>query len=311
MHSTPEDADDKFIEELPRTLFMDSVELHKWEGFWFLAPILKSTITFRSSFQARDDDVFLASSMKTGTTWLKALAHCIMQNHQTLDSNDILAKKNPHLVVNTIEAGSLLIEPPPIDPYDASAARLLHTHLPYSLLPDSVKKSKCKIVYIVRNPKDTLISTWHFFNSIYRPNQEPFPLEKMVDCFCSGIHLWGPFFEHVVGYWEESKKCPEKILFLKYEELKSGPQKQVSRIAEFLGRPLTGGEAAEVVERCSFERLKNLEVNKSGPPFSMAQNSSFFRKGVDGDSNNYLTPKMKMQIDQASHLKLEPFGLIL
>ncbi|KAL8517207.1 hypothetical protein ACS0TY_015437 [Phlomoides rotata] len=133
----------------------------------------------------------------------------------------------------------------------------------------------------------------------------------MVDCFCSGTHAYGPFFEHVVGYWEESKKSPEKILFLKYEELKNGPQKQVLRIAEFLGRPLTGGEAAEVVERCSFERLKNLEVNKSGSLHVKIPNSIFFRKGVVGDSNNYLTPEMKMQIDHASSLKLEPFGLIL
>ncbi|KAL8517208.1 hypothetical protein ACS0TY_015438 [Phlomoides rotata] len=172
MH-TP-DADDKFIEELPKTFFMESLDLCKWEGFWLRPNLLQPIITFRSSFQARDDDVFLASSIKTGTTWLKALAHCIMQNHQTLDSDDILAKKNPHFAINTIESANLLSEPPPIDLYDASAARLLHTHLPYSLLPDSVKKSKCKIVYIVRNPKDTLISMWHFFNSILRRNQGPF-----------------------------------------------------------------------------------------------------------------------------------------
>ncbi|KAL8526602.1 hypothetical protein ACS0TY_015705 [Phlomoides rotata] len=198
----------------------------------------------------------------------------------------------------------------PFDPYDASVARLLHTHLPYSVLPDSVKYSECKIVYIARNPKDTVISLWRFFQT----HQESFSLEKMVDYFVSGIHLFGPFFEHVVGYWEESKKRPEKILFIKYEELKSEPQKQVLRIAEFLGRPIADeGEAAQVVGRCSLDRLKNLEVNKSGSVFGQTPNSSFFRKGEVGDWKNYLTPEMEMemQIDQACRLKFEPSGLFL
>ncbi|KAK6121658.1 hypothetical protein DH2020_044599 [Rehmannia glutinosa] len=227
---------EKLVNELPKTPFWEARDVYQWEGFWIPSTVIKSAITFRSSFHARNDDIFLASSMKTGTTWLKSLTLCIMQkeSHQTHENShkhdDILIIENPHFHIPTVEATIHSTKDSQIDLYDASTPRLLHTHMPYAVLPDSVKNSACKIVYIARNPKDTLISMWHFFNSVSRPNQDPYPLEKAVDYFCSGIHLYGPFFEHVVEYWQESQKRPEKILFIKYEELKSEPKRQVSRL---------------------------------------------------------------------------------
>ncbi|KAK6121963.1 hypothetical protein DH2020_044292 [Rehmannia glutinosa] len=257
--------------------------------------------------------------MKTGTTWLKALSLCIMQNknYQTGHGNshehdDILTMGNPHFHIPTIEGTIYATKAAQVDIYDASTPRLLHTHLPYAVLPDSVKNSACKIVYIARNPKDTLISMWHFFNSIYKPNQDPIPLEKAFDCFCSGVHPFGPFFEHVVEYWKESQKRPRKILFIKYEELKSDPKRHISKIAEFLGRPFACEEEVDdVLWRCSLERLKNLEVNKSGSSFLSTPNKYLFRKGEVGDWKNYLTHEMEEQINQRSRIKLEPFGLFL
>ncbi|KAI3471017.1 hypothetical protein Pfo_027680 [Paulownia fortunei] len=311
---TPNNVE-KSLNDLPKARFWEVLDIRQWEGFWFEPGLVKPAIIFRSNFQARDDDVLLASTIKTGTTWLKALSLCIMQNHQSPDSHkhdDILTKESPHFHVPTIESTIYSIKASRVDLYDASAPRLLHTHLPYAVLPDSIKNSACKIVYIARKPKDTLISMWHFFNSLFGPNQDPFPLQKAVDCFCSGVHLYGSFFDHVLEYWQESQKRPHKILFLKYEDLKGDPKGQVSKIAEFLGRPFGDEkEVDEVLWKCSLERLKNLEVNKSGFVVFPVPNSSYFRKGEVGDWKNYLTPEIEEQINQTSRIKFEPFGLFL
>ncbi|KAK6145667.1 hypothetical protein DH2020_022487 [Rehmannia glutinosa] len=276
--------DDKSLNELPKARFWEAMDICQWEGFWFEPGLVKSAITFRSSFHARDDDILLTSTMKTGTTWLKALSLCIMQNKTHQKNDDILTTENPHFHVPTIESIIYSTKAPQVDLYDTSAPRLLHTHLPYAVLPDSVKNSACKVVYIARNPKDTLISMWHFFNSIFRSNQDPFPLEKIVDCFCSGVHQYGPFFEHVVEYWQESQKGLRKYCFSNEKEVD------------------------EILWRCSLERLKNLEVNKNGFVIFPVPNNSYFRKGEVGDWKNYLTTEMEEQINQTSRIKLEPFG---
>ncbi|KAL5713765.1 hydroxyjasmonate sulfotransferase [Ranunculus cassubicifolius] len=102
---------------------------------------------------------------------------------------------------------------------EAAHPRLFRTHVPYAVLPESVKKSDCKIVYIARNPKDTLVSLWHFMNSVRNPKEGPFPIDVLFEGFCNGVHTFGPFFDHVLEYWKESVKNPEKILFIKYEDM--------------------------------------------------------------------------------------------
>ncbi|KAK3033229.1 hypothetical protein RJ639_033109 [Escallonia herrerae] len=302
-------TDQVLLDELPRVKFWDVWDICQWEGFWMDPGLVKPAVTFRSSFEAQDGDVLLASTNKTGTTWLKALCFCIMQKQfESEEGEDMLIKDNPHFHVQTIESMIYATKPHP-DLYTRPSPRLFHTHLPFSVLPDSIKNSECKVVYIARNPKDTFVSLWHFFNSIFRPNQEPFPLEKAFDWFCNGVHPYGPFFDHVLQYWVESKEKPHKILFLKYEELKRDPREQVKRVASFIGRPFGNEEEADqVLWRCGIERLKNMEVNKDGSSviFSVP-NSSYFRRGVVGDWKNYLSPEMEGRLDEITRVKLEEF----
>ncbi|XP_051121662.1 cytosolic sulfotransferase 5-like [Andrographis paniculata] len=295
------------VTKLPKARFWEVEDIFHWEGFWFWPDVLKLVMTFRSSFTAGNDDVLLASAMKTGTTWLKSLAFCI---HRNGGAGDAIAAENPHFLVPTVEVSHFAVKPYEIDIYDASAPRLIHTHIPYSLLPDSIKtsSSSTKIVYIARNPKDTFISMWHFYNS----SLCRIPIETAFDYFCSGVYNCGSLFDHVAEYWIESRKQPEKILFMKYEELKNNPKAEVLKMAEFMGRPLgSEDEAEKILWRCSLERLRNLEVNKNGKVFIYTSNSSFFRKWEVGDWKNYLTPEMEEKIDRKLRDKLEAIGLFL
>ncbi|KAF3662490.1 putative protein UXT -like protein [Capsicum annuum] len=298
-------------EEIQRALSRKD-KLCQWEGFWATPSIIKGVMVFKETFKSNPNDVLLASSMKTGTTWLKAICACIMQGNYE-EEEDLLVKDSPHFHVPTIEAINYLTKTPAQDLYTMSSPRLFHTHLPYRVLPNSIKSSdNCKIIYITRNPKDTTISRWHFFNYNRKHLKDFVPLEEDVESFANGVHLYGPFFEHVLEYWEESKKWPQKILFLKYEDLKMDPRKEVAKIALFLGKPFSNEEDLEkVLKKCSLERLKNLEVNKSGSLFSHLHNSSYFRKGVVGDWKNHLTPEMEKQIDKVTSLKLQGSGLEL
>ncbi|CAI0378273.1 unnamed protein product [Linum tenue] len=301
------------------------MEMQQIEGFWFAEQYVESMAAFRSEFQQRSDDILLTSFPKTGATWLMALCHKILHRDVLhLEEEDILTEMNPHDVVPTVDALYLADQVQHVLLH-STTTRLLHTHLPYSCLPEAVRNSGCKFVHVARNPKDTLVSMWHFLNKILsREPAGPFPIERAVESFCSGVLPFGPFYEHVVGYWEESKKRRGNVLFLRYEELCRDPKEQVRKLASFLGKSFdakAGGDDEEeevvmvmekVLWRSSLGRLKELEVNKNGVwEAGQLPNSHFFRKGTVGDWKNYLTPQMAERIDQLTQLKLQGTGLSL
>ncbi|CAI0378284.1 unnamed protein product [Linum tenue] len=308
----------------PQEVFWNATTIHQIEGFWFMEEYLESMAAFRSEFQPRNDDILLTSFPKTGTTWLMALCHNILNLEE--DEEDILTEKNPHDVVPTLDGAYLADQVQNILLHSGrrTTSRLLHTHLPYSCLPEAVRNSGCKLVHLARNPKDTLVSMWHFYNKILRrePMSSPFPIERAVESFCSGVIPWGPFYEHVVGYWEESRKRPDEVLFLKYEELCRDPKDQVRKLASFLGKsfcPTKNGDndddddvVEKVLQRSSLGRLKELEVNKNGVlEIVPIPNAHFFRKGTVGDWKSCLTPQMAKRIDHLTQFKLRGTGLSL
>ncbi|KAJ6925257.1 hypothetical protein NC651_009799 [Populus alba x Populus x berolinensis] len=99
-----------------------------------------------------------------------------------------------------------------------SAIPLVSTHVPYCFLPESIISSACKIISIRRDAKDAFDSLWFFIaRQIRCKNAEPLPLEDAFDLFCNGLASYGPYWDHVLGYWRASLESPEKTLFLTYE----------------------------------------------------------------------------------------------
>ena len=113
-----------------------------------------------------------------------------------------------------------------------------------------------------RNPVDKFISLWEFMN---RNWSEPLPaasLEAGLEMMCKGMEGCGPYWDHVLGYWRMSWEKPEKVLFLKYEDLKEDIITHVKRIADFLGVPFSEEEDRQgmIEEIHSCVVLKALKI---------------------------------------------------
>ncbi|CAL5363286.1 unnamed protein product [Camellia sinensis] len=305
------------LDQYPKKNFWDFSDIFQSQGFWYTNPHLEAARDILAHFEAHDNDIFLASSIKTGTTCLKALCFSIIHGWKNVDvkvdeeeeeEDDPLVKNTPSSCVQTIE-NQVYMTNPTSDLLGMPSPRLFHTHFPYSALPDSIKNSECKIVHITRNPKDTMVSMWHFFNSVRTPEQGPYPFDKAFESFCDGLYPFGPFFDHVLEYWEASLKKSDKILFLRYEEIKRDPKGLVKRLASFLGRPFVNEEEVEkALWRCSLDRLKNLEVNKNGSTAVGLPRNSFYRLGVVGHWKNNFSHEMEERLDQISSMKLQKTG---
>jgi hypothetical protein len=139
---------------------------------------------------------------------------------------------------------------------------LLATHIPYTSLPQSIINSSCKIVYICRDPKDVFVSLWHFLHKVRSKDGEisamkELHLEDAFELFCEGVSTFGPYWDHVLGYWRASLESPERILFLKYEDLKNDIVYWVKEIAQFMGYAFSmeeedKGVVHKIINLCSF-----------------------------------------------------------
>ncbi|XP_059448399.1 cytosolic sulfotransferase 5-like [Corylus avellana] len=294
--------------------------IHQYQGFWFETLFMQGVVAFQKHFQAdHDTDILLATNPKAGTTWLKAISFALVNRLRYPDTQrHPLLTVNPHILVPTLEIDLYnKREVPDLTTNSFTSRRLFSTHLPYSMLPISAKNStNCKIVYLCRNPKDTLVSFWHFCNRL-RPmstSTGALSLEDAFDMFCRGSSGFGPYWDHVLGYWKESIEKPEKVLFLKYEEMKEQPIANMRRLADFLGWPFSPEEEAkgvvnDISKLCSFNNMRNLEVNKSGKGSLGQENNIYFRRGQVGDWMNYLTAEMIKKLDRITEEKFHGTGL--
>ncbi|KAA8548439.1 hypothetical protein F0562_000123 [Nyssa sinensis] len=246
------------------------------------------------------------------TTWLKALAFAIANRKDYPLSQSPLLTSNPHELVPFFEF-DIYHENPFPNLENVHSPRIFSTHTPYALLPSSIKDSKCKIVYLCRNPLDSLVSYWHFIGKLRPETVEAISLDQLVDMFWRGLTPYGPFWDHVLGYWKASQEMPNKVLFLQYEDMKVEIVSPLKTLADFMSCPFSldeekQGMVEEIASFCSFDNLKDLEVNKTGKVHTGKQNNIFFRKGEVGDWANYLTPTMVERMQKLMEEKLEGSG---
>ncbi|XP_019166834.1 PREDICTED: flavonol 3-sulfotransferase-like [Ipomoea nil] len=312
--------DKLIVSELPRERGWLTEHIHLYNGFWYPPRIIHGLLALHQHFKPHPNDVLLASFPKSGTTWLKALLFTIVNRAKYNGTMHPLLTSNPHDLVPWLEAYA---SSNPTNPRPNSS--LFHTHLAYPTLPQQIytsSSSSCRIVYVFRDPKDVLVSCWHFLAELRPKHFPPISLQEAFDQFSRGASPFGPFWDHVAGYFKASVQSPDKVLFVSYEDLKRDTVVHVKRVAEFLGRPFTAeeekqGVVREITDLCSFEKLSSLEVNKNGSHHEETgsvkeiRNNVYFRKGEIGDSKNHLSGKMMEILDQITEEKFKDLGLLV
>ncbi|GMJ01670.1 sulfotransferase 2A, ARABIDOPSIS THALIANA SULFOTRANSFERASE 2A [Hibiscus trionum] len=151
----------QLLHTLPREEGWVSGSLYLYQGFWCSSLALKFVLSFQTHFLAFDSDVMVATFPKCGTTWLKALTFSTL--YRTQFARDEIEHPSltstPHQLVRQLEYDVYFNNPClDLDNICVYRPRLFGTHVPYASLPTSIKDSKCKIVYICRNPMDMFIS---------------------------------------------------------------------------------------------------------------------------------------------------------
>ncbi|XP_054855483.1 sulfotransferase 2B1-like [Eublepharis macularius] len=281
---------------------MSSVEYFTYEGMPFPATIF-SEETFNhveKEFQILDDDVINLTYPKSGTHWMaEILALISKEGDPTWTQNVVLWDRSPW--IDTTDGLKKALESPP--------PRLLNIHVPFRLFPKSFLQSKAKVIYTLRNPKDVLVSYYHFSVAM-KILKDPGTLQEFMEEFLSGNVPFGSWFDHVKG-WMELKDKPN-FFFITYEELQQDPKGCVEKICHFLGKELNRQQIDSVVKYSSFKKMKENKMSN----YSQADDTlmdhkkgQFMRKGISGDWKNHLTVAQNEHFDRVYQEKMQGMSI--
>lgn len=137
-----------------------------------------------------------------------------------------------------------------------SRPRHIKSHLTAELLPSQVWTMNSKIVYVSRNPKDVVVSWFHFCRHYlgFKGSKELF-----FDAFLRDQVPFGGFFDSVLGYW--AVKDRPNVLFLQYEEMKLDMQQVLRKTATFFGKNYSDEQFRELEDHLSIEKMRSKVVH--------------------------------------------------
>ncbi|CAG5129585.1 unnamed protein product [Candidula unifasciata] len=232
----------------------------------------------------RDDDIILVGYPKTGCHWTWEVLSMIV------------AGKAGHSVMGK---NVCFMEVAPLDLLDqVPSRRILNTHVWFDYFPKQVTEKKTKIVFTVRNPKDTAVSYYNHHISLFQGQRYNGPFNKWFPLFMEGQLDYGSYFDYHQEWDQVIKNNPGlPILIVSYEDMKEDLPREIRKLAEFVGSTLSDQQVEEIAQAAGFETMKKaLEASVS---------HRLLRKGQVGDWKNWLTVAQSEMVDAAVEEKLK------
>jgi hypothetical protein len=190
------------------------------------------------------DEVYLVSFPRSGNTWLRCMLASLVHDREL----------TPELVETTVpdvhksrRRGTLQ---PPTRPL------AIKSHSPYIKIPS-------KVIYVVRDGRDALISYYHYLIRRSRAESERVSLSMSPGAFFSCDKLWpSPWHLHIMGWmdglslWQE-----DHYRIVRYEDLLQSPTTQLASIAQFIGLSADERSVQRAIARTTRSRLAELEAD--------------------------------------------------
>jgi hypothetical protein len=212
----------------------------------------------------RSSDVFLCSYPKSGTTWLGFLIAQVLKR----DEDEPLDLKSfnqyvPDVNVLYTKRGSL-----------AQFAQLGDPR--FFLCHATCDRQLPKVVYMLRDPRDVMVSYWHYRHFLDKNFDVP-----LLDYIAGDDHWPCEWDDHVASWMLAAQRHPN-VMIVRYEGLHTDPATVLRSVLEFAGVPYDEARLFAAIEASRFENMRAAEERvgvhgKAGDP-----DERFVRRGRVG-----------------------------
>jgi hypothetical protein len=224
-------------------------------------------------FKPRPDDIFIITYPKSGTTWVLAMLYQILT-----DGNMDFG----HIDDNYPWFGYFKGRN-----FDGlKSPRIFRSHRSYWHFPNFPGR----YIYVYRNGMDVAVS---FYYHLKRFDQN-LAFDNLFNSWMKNGCGHGLWARHVAAWLHHKQNI--NILFLKYEDMIASREATVRKIAAFCKVDLKESEMPRILERSSFEFMKEHETQMA-PQLGLTD-PGFFRRGKPDTWKTHLNPEQTSRFKQ-------------
>lgn len=240
---------------------------------------------YKMKFGERDDDIYIASYPKSGTTMMQMILYQLTTKGK-MDFNHI------YDVSPWIRNASFRNQSPP----ELPSPRIIKTHDYHNQFR---KKTKGKFIYVYRNGMDVAVSLYHQ-NKNY--NNSDLTLDTYLKRFLKN-KLW---FKHTKGWFKNKNKLP--VLYVKYEDLLNDKRAEIDRLIEFTKLDVNADAIDKAIKYSSFDFMKKNEKKFGNQPRERKKvYDQFIRKGKIGEGEKSFNQEQKVNFNKSFNKIVKPF----
>ncbi|XP_064486818.1 sulfotransferase 1C2-like isoform X2 [Ornithodoros turicata] len=189
------------------------------DGMYLSLGFSEEVVRSALAYKPRQDDVFIVSYPKCGTTWMQHIVYYIFNEGKPPKDQRHFLAQTPFLEFVGVEGAIYLSRPAAIK-----------THMPFHLQPFS---DQSKYIYITRNPFDCCVSFYYHTKHLPEYRFEDGTFDEFFEFFLKGQVDFGDYFTHLLSWYEERNR--PNIMFVTYEDLKKDTRVWIQKVADFLG----------------------------------------------------------------------------
>jgi hypothetical protein len=220
----------------------------------------------------KHNDAYLVSYPKSGNTWVSFLIANVIKEylHLPLKINFNTVRD----IIPDIHMTRNVSDPNYIRPFN----RIIKSHCSYNPLYNT-------IFLIIRKPSDLIVSYYYYLKNrgYIDKNLNEFVFDNRY-----GLKKWK---NHTLS-WLDNCKTSQRLFLIRYEKLKSQPQKILKDIFRVMGFEITRKVINKSIKNSSLENMKKIEEKSSGYSFYKHQEFKFVRKGKTNEGRELISKEV-------------------